>query len=87
MRRQNKAWSDYDSLSYEPVDVPECVASGILDYMNHFDLMYGAFDFAVAESGWHFLECNANGQFGWLEAETGLPITAVLVDVLIGQTT
>ncbi|MGH3889570.1 MAG: hypothetical protein ACRDYA_24270 [Egibacteraceae bacterium] len=32
------------------------------------------------------LECNANGQFGWLEAETGLPITAAMADLLIGVT-
>ncbi len=39
--------------------------------------------FAAAEAR---IECNANGQFGWLEAETGLPITAAMADLLIGVT-
>ena len=48
--------------------------------------MYGAFDFAITDDFWYFLECNANGQFGWLEAETGLPITAAIADLLLGET-
>jgi hypothetical protein len=45
-------------------------------------LLYGAFDFAVAGEDWYFLECNANGQYGWIEAETGLPMTASLAELL-----
>ncbi|MGH3938106.1 MAG: ATP-grasp ribosomal peptide maturase [Pseudonocardiaceae bacterium] len=78
--------ADYDSLAYKPVDVPKCVSSGIWAYMKHFDLSYGAFDFAVTDDCWYFLECNANGQFGWLEAETGLPITAAIADLLVEDT-
>ncbi|MGH3973241.1 MAG: ATP-grasp ribosomal peptide maturase [Pseudonocardiaceae bacterium] len=76
--------ADYASLRYEPIDVPVCVSNGISSYMNRFDLLYGAFDFAVTDDHWYFLECNANGQFGWLEAETGLPITAAIADLLAG---
>lgn len=79
--------TDYDSLTYEPIDVPKLVSNGISAYMKHFDLLYGAFDFAVTDDCWYFLECNANGQFGWLEAETGLPITAAIADLLIEETT
>ncbi|MGH4016513.1 MAG: ATP-grasp ribosomal peptide maturase [Gemmatimonadales bacterium] len=79
--------TDYDSLSYEPIEVPKFVASGIWAYMRHFDLLYGAFDFAVTEKDWYFLECNANGQFGWLEAETDLPITAAIADLLVQEST
>lgn len=78
--------TDYDSLSYEPIQVPENVSQGISAYMKLLGLMYGAFDFAVTDECWYFLECNANGQFGWLEAETGLPITPAIADLLIGET-
>lgn len=78
--------ADYSSLSYEPVDLPVRVSNGILAYMKRFDLLYGAFDFAVTDDHWYFLECNANGQFGWLEAETGLPVTAAMADLLAGVT-
>jgi glutathione synthase/RimK-type ligase-like ATP-grasp enzyme len=78
--------TDYSSLSYEPIDLPVCVSNGISAYMKRFDLLYGAFDFAVTDDRWYFLECNANGQFGWLEAEAGLPITAAMADLLIGVT-
>ncbi|MGQ0773908.1 MAG: hypothetical protein ACT4NY_05740 [Pseudonocardiales bacterium] len=78
--------TDYASLSYEPIDLPVDVANGIWAYMKRFDLLYGGFDFAVTDDRWYFLECNANGQFGWLEAETGLPITAAMADLLVGVT-
>ena len=32
--------------------------------------------------GYIFLELNPNGQWAWLEAETGQPLTAALVDLL-----
>jgi len=78
--------SDYDSLVYEPIEVPEHISQGISAYMKRFGLMYGAFDFAATDECWYFLECNANGQLGWLEAETGLPITPAIADLLIGET-
>jgi ATP-grasp ribosomal peptide maturase len=78
--------TDYASLSYKPIDLPVRVSNGILAYMKCFDLLYGAFDFAVTDDHWYFLECNANGQFGWLETETGLPITAAMADLLAGAT-
>jgi ATP-grasp ribosomal peptide maturase len=76
--------TDYDALRYEAISLPVHVHNGIIAYMKRFDLLYGAFDFAVTDDHWYFLECNANGQFGWLEAETGLPITAAMADLLAG---
>ena len=46
-------------------------------------LMYGALDFIVTpDKEWVFLEINAGGQYGWLEAKTGAPLTGQLADVL-----
>jgi hypothetical protein len=50
------------------------------------DLRYGSFDFAVTSNDdYVFLECNSGGQFGWIEANTGLPITHALADLLERQ--
>ncbi|MDT0378404.1 ATP-grasp ribosomal peptide maturase [Streptomyces sp. DSM 42041] len=75
--------TDYDALTYKPCDVPARVRAGVLAWLDHFGLSYGAFDFAVTDSGrWTFLECNPSGQWGWIEARAGLPITAAITDFL-----
>lgn len=75
--------ADYDSLGYEVIDIPVYIREGIRRYLSYFSLLFGAFDFSVTAHDWFFLECNANGQFGWLEAETGLPMSAAMADLLI----
>ena len=75
--------SDYASLTYEVVEVPDHVADGLLAFMAEFNLMFGAFDLAIDTRGtWWWFECNAAGQFAFIEAQTGLPITDALVDLL-----
>ncbi len=75
--------SDYDSLSYEPIEPPEQVTKGVHALMRSFGLMYGALDFVVTPSGeWVFLEINPGGQYGWIESCTGVPLTGVLADML-----
>ena len=75
---------DYDSLSYEKVDVPPHVSDGVRALMCELRLRYGALDFAVTTSGeWLFYEINPNGQWGWIEDATGLPIAETIADALI----
>lgn len=75
--------ADFGALSYRPTEVPGEVAQGVRAYLSAFGLAYGAFDFAVTpDSHWLFFECNPGGQFGWIEAATGLPITSALADLL-----
>jgi hypothetical protein len=51
--------------------------------MADLDLVYGALDFVVRPDGqWVFLEINAGGQYGWIEDETGAPLTGQLADLL-----
>jgi glutathione synthase/RimK-type ligase-like ATP-grasp enzyme len=51
--------------------------------MAKMGLVYAALDFVVDPDGvWTFLEINAGGQFGWIEDETGAPLTAQLTDLL-----
>jgi ATP-grasp ribosomal peptide maturase len=75
--------ADYDALSYEPIELPLDVASGIRRFLDTMGLAYGALDFVVGPDASHtFLECNSGGQFGWLEARTGAPLTQALADLL-----
>ncbi|SDQ19857.1 ATP-grasp ribosomal peptide maturase [Actinopolyspora saharensis] len=80
--------SDYDALSYEPIDPPDSVAAGIRALLDRFGLLYGALDFVVTPNGdWVFLEINPGGQYGWLESTTGHPLTSALADLLSKGTT
>jgi ATP-grasp ribosomal peptide maturase len=75
--------SDYGLAEYQPVEVGEILARQIQVYLDYFGLASGCFDFAVSgDGGPVFLECNPNGQWAWLEAETGLPIAAGFAELL-----
>ncbi|MFD3590499.1 ATP-grasp ribosomal peptide maturase [Streptomyces sp. NPDC058683] len=75
--------TDYSRLRYTPVSPPPGIESALYEYMDHFQLLFGAFDFAVDTGGrWWFLECNPSGQWYWLEPETGLPMCAAMTDLL-----
>ncbi|MFB8167231.1 ATP-grasp ribosomal peptide maturase [Kitasatospora purpeofusca] len=80
--------SDYDSLDYRVCEPPPSVAAGVHRVLEQLALPYGAFDFVVTPSGeWVFLEVNPNGQYGFVEQATGLPITAAICDYLEGTET
>lgn len=75
--------TDYSRLTYTPVEPPPGVERSLYRYLDHFGLVFGAFDFCVGNDGrWWFLECNPSGQWYWLEPETGLPMCAALADLL-----
>ncbi|MFJ9480038.1 ATP-grasp ribosomal peptide maturase [Streptomyces mirabilis] len=79
--------TDYSRLSYTPVEPPPRIEQALHHYLNHFGLIFGAFDFCIGDEGrWWFLECNPSGQWYWLEPETGLPMRAAMAD-LLGRTT
>lgn len=76
--------SDYGSLRYEPIAIPDGTRTAVSDLLSRLGLPFGAFDFVVTPNGeWVFLEINPNGQWGWIEEHTGLPITSAIVDHLI----
>ena len=54
--------------------------------MKALGLAYAALDFGIAKDTGRFVfyESNSSGQYGWLEAQTGAPITAALADLLAG---
>lgn len=78
--------SDYDALSYEPVGIPDGIRYSITELLKRLDLPFGAFDFTITPDGnWVFLEVNPNGQWGWIEERTGLPITSAMADLLTDE--
>ncbi|MGY3205441.1 ATP-grasp ribosomal peptide maturase [Streptomyces sp. TE5632] len=79
--------TDYTRLRYRVVQPPPGVPEALRAYLDHFRLVFGAFDFAVDRQGrWWFLECNPSGQWAWLEPETGLPMVAAMADLLERRT-
>jgi ATP-grasp ribosomal peptide maturase len=78
--------ADYDALSYEWIDTPPEITHGVRAYMKTLGLTYAALDFGIdtADRFW-FFESNSAGQYGWLEAQTGAPITAAIADLLQGE--
>ncbi len=79
--------ASYHDLAYSRITVPEPVCDGVVAYCRHFGLVYGAFDFVIGpDEHWTFLECNAGGQYGWIENAVSAPITAALAELLTAGT-
>ncbi|MFF0770997.1 ATP-grasp ribosomal peptide maturase [Nonomuraea wenchangensis] len=81
---------DWDHLCHTPIDVPAAVAAAARAYLDRLGLVFGCFDFALQESPgsvrWTFLECNPNGQWGWLPDAPA--IASAFADTLLeGSTT
>jgi ATP-grasp ribosomal peptide maturase len=77
--------SDYDALTYDTCEVPDTVRAGVLGWMDHFRLNFGAFDFAVTPAGeWVMFECNPSGEWSWIQNRVGLPIAAHIAELLAG---
>jgi len=74
----------YGTNTYRLIDAPAGVIDAVRRLMAELRLNYGALDFVIGPDGeWTFLEINAGGQFGWIEDETGAPITDQLADMLV----
>ncbi|MET9344237.1 ATP-grasp ribosomal peptide maturase [Nonomuraea sp. NPDC003804] len=64
---------DWEALAHTPIRVPSSVVARLHAYLYSFGLAFGCFDFALEETEggvepyrWVFIECNPNGQWGWL---------------------
>ena len=70
-------------LPHRLIDAPHLVAP-IHRYMDRMGLQFACFDFAVSSVTGQavFLEANVNGQWLWMEKETGAPISRAIAGVL-----
>ncbi|WP_263063509.1 MvdC/MvdD family ATP grasp protein [Dickeya dadantii] len=76
-------WRRKDNkIIYSEIEIPQEIKEKCLLYMLFFDIDFGCFDFIVFNDKWFFLEMNANGQWVWLEHETGLEISKEIVRYL-----
>ncbi|MFJ4689303.1 ATP-grasp ribosomal peptide maturase [Streptomyces sp. NPDC088789] len=72
---------DWDALDHQPLTVPPAVREALVAYLDAFGLAFGCFDFALREEltrdapeRFTFIECNANGQWGWLPDSTDIAV-------------
>ncbi|MEU4652489.1 ATP-grasp ribosomal peptide maturase [Streptomyces sp. NPDC023723] len=76
---------DWDQLLHAPITVPAPIEAALFSYLSAFGLVFGCFDFALTGDGdapedWVFIECNPNGQWGWLPDADD--ITEAFADIL-----
>ena len=73
---------DY-GLKHEIIETPAVIGSFCKQYLNKLNLNFGCFDFIVTpDDEFVFLECNPNGQWGWIEDECHVPMSEAMVDCL-----
>lgn len=86
--RGRQDWrAGYGNIRYSGAVLPPAVADMLRAYMARMRLRFAAMDMIVTPTGEYvFLEANPNGQWAWIENETGLPIAAAIADALEGTT-
>ncbi len=71
-------------VSFKHERFPDDEKERCLEYLTHFGLNFGAFDFIENQDGEiKFLECNPNGQYMWIQELLKLPISSAIVSKLI----
>lgn len=75
----------YDhGLKQEIYDLPGEISDKCLLFLEQLGLNFGCFDFIVTpDEEYVFLECNPNGQWLWIELETGMEISKAIAEILI----
>jgi len=61
------------------------IGKKVIKLMKEFKLNYGRLDFIEKNNTYYFLECNGNGQFGWLDDFKKLPLHNKFVDAFLNQ--
>lgn len=68
-----------DNLHLEIIPTPEPLQTFCLKFLQLMHLRFGCFDFICTPAGEYvFLECNPNGQWLWIEIQTGYDISHIL---------
>lgn len=70
-------------IKFEEYTLPEDLKQKCLLMLNKLDISYGAFDFIKGKDGlFYFLEINPNGQWVWVEKDTGMLISDSIIKFL-----
>jgi len=74
------------NLPHRVHNLPTEIEQKLLTVVNNFGLNFGAIDIILTPDGKYvFLEINPNGQWGWLEDLTGLPLSDTMINLLTGK--
>lgn len=74
-----------DQLRHDIIELPEDIEALCRALAQTYELRFAAIDLALTcDDRFDFLELNPNGQWAWLEDETGVPLCAAMVDLLLG---
>jgi glutathione synthase/RimK-type ligase-like ATP-grasp enzyme len=74
----------YGGAPHRPADVPDDLKQRILELLRHLGLVFGCLDLVLTPDGQYvFLEINPNGQWYWVEHQTGLPLLDAFTEMLI----
>lgn len=75
--------SRVDRVPVECTELPKPIVAQLLRVIDHFGLRYAAIDMRYSASdGYTFFEVNPEGQYLWIEVETGLKISSALAALL-----
>lgn len=73
-------------LKHEIIDTPIELNTFCKQYLRCLHLNFGCFDFIVTpKDEYVFLECNPNGQWGWIEDECHIPMSEAMLDCLLNK--
>jgi|SRR5690242_3369691 glutathione synthase/RimK-type ligase-like ATP-grasp enzyme len=68
---------------FEKYELPEPLKEKCFSMVRKLNISFGAFDFVKSTCGiYYFLEVNPNGQWVWIEKDTGLPISDSIIKFL-----
>ncbi|MBX7220854.1 MAG: ATP-dependent carboxylate-amine ligase [Blastocatellia bacterium] len=87
--RSKEDWRRYDfeNTPYYPHQLPAEVEAKCQRLVQEMGLVFGCIDLILTpDNRYVFLEINPNGQWGWIEELTGLPIGDNLVEMMIQGT-
>ncbi|WPV67044.1 hypothetical protein [Chitinophaga sp. LS1] len=74
------------ALKFETFSLPAEIASKCISLVSNLGLLFGAIDLILSPDGsYTFLEINPNGQWAWIENETGLQISDAIIKELINK--
>ncbi len=75
---------DFDNVPHSPFKLPSEIEKFCYSLLKTLNLSFGAIDMIVTpENDYVFLEINPNGQWGWIEKITGIPISDSIVNLLV----
>jgi len=72
-----------NGLKFIPCELPDDIYKKCINFVANCGLIFGAIDLIRTKDKFYFLEVNPNGEWGWLQESTDLPIAETITDYLV----